>query len=474
MTSEQAALNAWRDVCARLAKLGEEVLAPPYPDSSDDRVDALEHLAEQAMCWIGWSVFHADPRRPFFQRQNDLITQWGGPNADNVYRHARVDAGRRYRIRGRMNSCEDLMLAIRAGLHAPADVGHACTRCTPTSSASARATSSSCWSAATRCPDQLGAAARRARRWCRSASTTSTGGRRSPARHDHRVPRRRCRHAGGRLDAATLAAPSRRGDRRRRALGRVLEHLPPRSPGAGHRQRVRRRRTSVDQGPGARRATRSASGTSPTTRRSSSSPTCPTPRYWGFQLLRAGHLRARRHDRAPVLAEPHARCASTPTAGPRRARRIATPASPTGSTPAAAAPVCSRSGGSGRTYDPTPTTRARAGRRAARRCCPTDRAGRRPTRACRGARRPPRRTSRSRYRDVTGGRRAARRGSTRSTAARSGPWPTPPRRRSPLDRLAGEAAARLGVTGRGHRPARRPTPSKRSGCSCRRWRTKPA
>lgn len=120
MTSERAALDAWRDVCARLASLGEEVLAPPYPGGVDDRVDALEHLAEQAMCWIDWSVFHADPRRPFFQRQNDLITQWGGPNIDNIYRHAHIDTGRRYRIRGRMNSCEDWVLAIRRGfMHEP-------------------------------------------------------------------------------------------------------------------------------------------------------------------------------------------------------------------------------------------------------------------------------------------------------------------------------------------------------------------
>jgi hypothetical protein len=120
MTTEDAALAAWRDVCARLAKLGDEVVAAPYPVDDADRVDAVAHLAQQAVCWIGWSGFHADPRRPFFHRQNDLITQWGGPNADNIYRHARVDTGRRYRIRGRMNSCEDWVLAIRKGfMHQP-------------------------------------------------------------------------------------------------------------------------------------------------------------------------------------------------------------------------------------------------------------------------------------------------------------------------------------------------------------------
>lgn len=107
-------------MCDRLARLGEEVAAAPYPAGDDRRADLLAHLAEQTLCWVGWSVFHADPRRPFFQRQNDLITQWGGPNADNVYRHAPIDAGRRYRISGRMNSCADWILAIRRGfMHEP-------------------------------------------------------------------------------------------------------------------------------------------------------------------------------------------------------------------------------------------------------------------------------------------------------------------------------------------------------------------
>ena len=111
----EVARAAWSDLCARLGALGDDVVAPPFPDDVADRVDAVAHLAEQVLCWTGWSVFHADPRRPSFQRHNDLITQWGGPNADNVYRHARVDPARRYRITGRMHSCEEFVLAVRCG-----------------------------------------------------------------------------------------------------------------------------------------------------------------------------------------------------------------------------------------------------------------------------------------------------------------------------------------------------------------------
>ena len=103
MTGAGAA--AWRDVCRRLEALGGDDLGP----------DGISHLVEQVVCFLGWSVLHADPRRPAFQRQNDLVSRWGGPNADNAYRHARVDPARRYRIRGRMHGCEDFILAIRAG-----------------------------------------------------------------------------------------------------------------------------------------------------------------------------------------------------------------------------------------------------------------------------------------------------------------------------------------------------------------------
>lgn len=115
-----AALEAWRRYCRRLEELGERLFDDDFPSGAEERVGALEHLAGQVLCWTGWTVFHADPRRPRFQRQNDLVTPWGGPNADNVYRHARVDARRRYRIRGRMHACEDFMLAVRAGfMHEP-------------------------------------------------------------------------------------------------------------------------------------------------------------------------------------------------------------------------------------------------------------------------------------------------------------------------------------------------------------------
>ena len=68
-------LEAWQEACDRLAAIGRRLGDDDFPAAEADRADGIAHMVEQAMCWMGWSVFHADPRRPRFQRQNDLITQ---------------------------------------------------------------------------------------------------------------------------------------------------------------------------------------------------------------------------------------------------------------------------------------------------------------------------------------------------------------------------------------------------------------
>jgi len=111
---------ALRDLARRLEALGDRLAGDGFPSDLADRAEGIAHLAEQLVCWLGWAVGYADPRSPAFHRQNDLVTPWGGPNADNVYRHARVDPSLRYRIRGRMHACSDFILAVRAGfMHMP-------------------------------------------------------------------------------------------------------------------------------------------------------------------------------------------------------------------------------------------------------------------------------------------------------------------------------------------------------------------
>ena len=108
-------LAAWYDFCDRIRTLGERVLGHEFPNTPSDRPEAIAHLADQLSCWLGWAIGHGDTTAPFFHRSNDLVTQWGGPNQDNAYHHARIDPARRYRIRGQMHSCEEFVLTLRVG-----------------------------------------------------------------------------------------------------------------------------------------------------------------------------------------------------------------------------------------------------------------------------------------------------------------------------------------------------------------------
>jgi hypothetical protein len=118
--ADSADIVAWRHFCSRIQELGEEVLSDGYRATPADRAEGVAHLADQVSCWLGWAIGHGDTTAPFFHRSNDLVTQWGGPNQDNAYHHARIDPKRRYRIRGRMNSCEEFVLTLRAGfMHMP-------------------------------------------------------------------------------------------------------------------------------------------------------------------------------------------------------------------------------------------------------------------------------------------------------------------------------------------------------------------
>lgn len=117
----RAARDAWREFVASMSALEARITGAA--DQGYSAGESIEHLVRQVVAWSGWEVLHADPARPAFQRQLDLVTQWGGPNADNVYRYARISPAHRYRIRGRMHSCEDFILTLRTGFFHNADYG---------------------------------------------------------------------------------------------------------------------------------------------------------------------------------------------------------------------------------------------------------------------------------------------------------------------------------------------------------------
>jgi hypothetical protein len=106
-------LAAWREFCATLSELGERFLGTSLPADNRSPAEAIQHLATQTVCWLGDAI--AVEQDLGIHRLNDLLTPWGGPNADNVYRYAHIDDQGTYRLRGQMKSCEEFLMAFRVG-----------------------------------------------------------------------------------------------------------------------------------------------------------------------------------------------------------------------------------------------------------------------------------------------------------------------------------------------------------------------
>lgn len=106
---------AWREVCERLAAMGEEILGDGWPDDPQGRAEGARHLATQVACWFTYATGYGDPERPAFFRSADPTYAWGGPNVDQVARRAAIDGAGTYRVSGRMGACEEFVLQLKGG-----------------------------------------------------------------------------------------------------------------------------------------------------------------------------------------------------------------------------------------------------------------------------------------------------------------------------------------------------------------------
>ncbi len=106
---------AWREVCDRLAAMGERILDDDFPDDPQGRAEGARHLATQVACWFTYATGYSDPERPAFFRSADPTYAWGGPNVDQVARRATIDGAGTYRVSGRMGTCEEFILQLKGG-----------------------------------------------------------------------------------------------------------------------------------------------------------------------------------------------------------------------------------------------------------------------------------------------------------------------------------------------------------------------
>lgn len=119
--SEQSGTSAplipgWDEFARRIQELPEYVIARlPERVRDDPRIrQELGRKMQSALIFSAYDSLAGDPDYPFFRPGNGFIFNFGQPNADTIYRLAKVSADGTYRLRGQRGSLRIAIIAQRA------------------------------------------------------------------------------------------------------------------------------------------------------------------------------------------------------------------------------------------------------------------------------------------------------------------------------------------------------------------------
>jgi len=106
---------AWADFCDRLKATGQRILGEEFPQGERARAEGFRHLARLAVFGLQWSLEFSDPEFPALYRYDDDVVKWGGPNTDNHYYRAKVEASGTYRVSGNVKGLRELIISTPEG-----------------------------------------------------------------------------------------------------------------------------------------------------------------------------------------------------------------------------------------------------------------------------------------------------------------------------------------------------------------------
>ena len=107
--------RSWSAFCARLGEIGGRLSEPPFPASETDRALSARHLSRQVVMALQSEVEFGDASNPSFHRYEEPWVQWGGPNPDNVYTRAPIDAAATYRVSGNVAGVRSALFSLVDG-----------------------------------------------------------------------------------------------------------------------------------------------------------------------------------------------------------------------------------------------------------------------------------------------------------------------------------------------------------------------
>ena len=107
--------DAWLQFCARLADIGDQLQSGDFPAGPRDRAEGYRYVTRLLTMALKSELDFSDPDYPTFFRHEDPWTQWGGPNADNLYHRAAIDPSLTYRVWMDTTGVDTLLLSVSEG-----------------------------------------------------------------------------------------------------------------------------------------------------------------------------------------------------------------------------------------------------------------------------------------------------------------------------------------------------------------------
>ncbi|MBO9549356.1 DUF1214 domain-containing protein [Pseudomonas sp.] len=107
--------ETWNQFCEQLRRSGEQIMRAEAPADAQTRAEGFRYLTRLLRIALEMHLEYADPDFPGFITPSHETAKIGADNPDNLYRYARLNGARRYRVSGQRGSVAYLSFGTQKG-----------------------------------------------------------------------------------------------------------------------------------------------------------------------------------------------------------------------------------------------------------------------------------------------------------------------------------------------------------------------
>ena len=107
--------RAWHEFCDELKTVGDVILGADFPQDSRERTEGFRYLTRLLAYAMRMEIECGDALHPQLCRYEEPHNGWGGPNPDNTYLRAAIDARHEYRVWGNLSGMRQIIASLHEG-----------------------------------------------------------------------------------------------------------------------------------------------------------------------------------------------------------------------------------------------------------------------------------------------------------------------------------------------------------------------